>query len=92
MKKKEKNVIDAIIKIKDELVTERINGIFRSKPEYYRTELAMLGFEWLDDEYPDEVDEENNAAPENEDQKLLVAYFDGKVEFSHELVEVFLKR
>lgn len=92
MKKKEKkNIIDEIIKIKNELVTERINEIFRTKPEYYRTELAMLGFEWLDDDYADEVEEENNAAPENKDQELLVAYFNGEVELSDELVEVFLK-
>jgi hypothetical protein len=92
MKKKEKkNIIDEIIKIKNELVTERINEIFRTKPEYYRTELAMLGFEWLDDDYPDEVEEENNAAPENKDQELLVAYFNGEVELSDELMEVFLK-
>jgi len=90
MKKKEKNIIDEIIKIKNELVTERINEIFRTKPEHYRTELAMLGLEWLDDDFPDEVEEESNAAPENKDQELLVAYFNGEVEFSDELVEVFL--
>ena len=54
-------------------------------------ELALLGFEWLDDDYPDEVEEENNAVPENKNQELLVAYFNGEVEFSHELVEIFLK-
>ena len=92
MKKKEKkNIIDEIIKIKNELVTEKINEIFRTKPEYYRTELAMLGFEWLDDDYTDEVEEENNAAPENKDQELLVAYFNGEVELSDELMEVFMK-
>jgi hypothetical protein len=91
MKKKEKNFNDEIIKIKNELVTERINEIFRTEPESYRTELVMLGFEWLDVDYPDEVEEENNAAPENIDQELLVAYFDGEVEFSDELVEVFLR-
>ena len=92
MKKKEKkNIDDEIIKINNELVTERINEIFRTKPKHYRTELAMLGFEWLDDDYPDEVEEENNAFPENKDQELLVAYFNGEVEFSDELVEVFLR-
>jgi len=91
MKKKEKNLIDEIIKINDERATERINEIFRTKPEHYRTELAMLGFEWLEEEYPDEVEEENNAAPENKNQELLIAYFNGEVEFSDELVEVFLK-
>ena len=91
MKKKEKNIVDEIIKIKNELVAERINEIFRTEPEHYRRELAMLGFEWLDDDYPDEVEEENNAAPENKDQELLVAYFNGEVELSDELMEVFLK-
>jgi hypothetical protein len=91
MKKKEKNIIGEIIKIKDELVTERINEIFRTRPDHYRTELAILGFEWLDDGYPDEVEEENNAAPENKNQELLVAYFNGEVEFSNELIEIFLE-
>ena len=91
MKKKEKNDTDEIIRIKDELVTERINEIFRTKPEYFRTELATLGFVWFDDEYPDEVEEENIAAPENEDQELLVAYFNGEVELSDELLKTFLK-
>jgi hypothetical protein len=91
MKKKEKYDIDEIIKIKNELVAERINEIFRTKPECFRTQLATLGFERLDDEYPDEVEEENNAAPENRDQELLVAYFNGEVKFSEELVKVFLK-
>lgn len=91
MKKKEKNIIDGIIKTNDELATERINEIFGKKSEYYRMELAMLGFEWLDDGYPDEVEEENNATPENKDQELLIAYFNGEVELSDEIVEVFLK-
>jgi len=92
MKKKEKkNIIDEIVKIKHELVTERINEIFKTKPEHYRTELAMLGFELLDSDYPDEVEEENNAVPENKNQELLVGYFNGEVEFSYELMEVFLK-
>jgi len=91
MKKKEKNLIDEIIKINDERATERINEIFRTKPEFYRTELAMLGFEWLEEEYLDEVEEENNAAPENKDQELLIDYFNGEFELSDEVVEVFLK-
>jgi hypothetical protein len=91
MKKKEKNIIDGIIKTNDERATEKINEIFGKKSEYYRTELAMLGFEWLDDGYLDEVEEENNAAPENKDQELLVAYFNGEVKLSDKLVEVFLK-
>lgn len=91
MKKKEKNIIGEIIKIKNDLVTERINEIFRTNPEHYRMELAVLGFEWLDDDYPDEVEEENSAVPENKNQELLVAYFNGEVEFSDEFVEIFLK-
>jgi hypothetical protein len=89
--KEKKRIIDGIIKINNGLVTERINEIFRTRPEYYRTELAMLGFEWLDDDHPDEVEEEYNAVPENKDQELLVAYFDGEVEFSNKVMEVFLR-
>ncbi|MBN1831398.1 MAG: hypothetical protein JW896_04740 [Deltaproteobacteria bacterium] len=91
MKKKEKNIVDEIIKIKNEMVTERMNEIFRTRPDYDRTELAMLGFEWLDEDYPNEVEEESNAVPENKDQELLVAYFDGEVEFSDKVMQVFLR-
>ena len=92
MKKKEKkDIIDEIIKIKNELIIDKVNEIFKKSPENYRMELATLGFEWFDDEYPDEVEEENKAVPENNDQALLVAYFDGEIELSEGIVEVFLK-
>jgi hypothetical protein len=91
MKKKEKDIIGEIIRIKNELVTERINEIFRARPEHYQTELVVLGFEWFDNDYPDEVEEEINATPENKNQELLVAFFNGEVEFSDELVKIFLE-
>ncbi len=91
MKKKEKNIIDEIVKVRNERVAERDNGIFSTEPEHYWSEFSLLGFEWLKDDYSDEVEEEENAVPENKNQELLVAYFNGKVALSDELVKVFLK-
>jgi hypothetical protein len=92
MKKKEKkDIIDEIINIENELIIDKVNEIFKKNPENYKMELATLGFEWFDDEYPDELEEENKAVPENNDQALLVAYFDGEIELSEEIIEAFLK-
>ena len=92
MKKKEKkDIIDEIINIENELIIDKVNEIIKKNPENYRMELATLGFEWLDDEYPDEVEEEIKAVPENSDQALLVAYFEGEIELSEGILEIFLK-
>ncbi|MBW1782673.1 MAG: hypothetical protein JRL30_18255 [Deltaproteobacteria bacterium] len=87
--KDKKNPIDEYKKLKNEIVREKVKEVFRKNPENYREELAKLGFQWFDDDYPDEIEEENNAVVQNENQGTLVAYFDGHLEFSNAFLDIF---
>jgi hypothetical protein len=91
MKKKDiKEIIDELHKLNDEMIIDKVNEVFKEKPENYKEELAKIGFQWVDDDYPDEIEEENNAVPENENQEFLVDYFNGDVELSDRVIEAFL--
>ena len=91
MKKKDtKDIINDLHKLKNEIVIDKVNEVFKNNPENYKEELAKIGFQWFDDDYPDEIEEEENAVPENKNQEFLVAYFNGEVELSTNVIEVFL--
>ena len=91
MKKKDKKkTINDLYKLKNEIVIDRVNEVFKNNPENYKEELEKIGFQWFDDEYPDEIEEEDNAVPENRNQEFLVAYFSGDVELSNSVIEAFL--
>ena len=91
MKKKDKKeIINDLHKLKNEIVIDKVNEVFKNNQENYKEELAKLGFQWFDDDYPDEIEEENNAVPENRNQEFLVAYFNGDVELSNSVIEAFL--
>ena len=69
MKKKDtKEVIDELYKLKNEIVIDKVNEIFKDNPKNYKEELAKIGLQWFEDDYPDEIEEENKAVPENENQ------------------------
>ena len=91
MKKKDKKkTINDLHKLKNEIVIDKVNEVFKNNPGNYKEELAKIGFQWFDDEYPDEIEEENNAVPENRNQEFLIAYFSGGVELSNSVIEAFL--
>ncbi|MFC1864188.1 hypothetical protein ACFL1Z_09590, partial [Thermodesulfobacteriota bacterium] len=71
--------------------SDKIDEVFQNNPEDYKEELAKLGFQWCEDDGPDEIEEENQSIPQNENQKLLVAYFNGDTEFSNKVMDAFLK-
>ncbi len=91
MKKKDKKeIINELHKVKNEIVIDNVNEVFKNNPENYKEELAKLGFQWFEDDYPDEIQEEDNAVPENKKQEFLVAYFNGDAELSNSVIEAFL--
>jgi len=91
MKKDDKkDPIDEFMKLKNEIVRDKVNEVFRENPENYREALSEIGFEWFDDDYPDEIEEENNAIVQNDNQEALVAYFDGHLELSDTLLSMFM--
>ncbi len=85
-----KDPVDEFMKLKNEILREKVEEVFRKNPENYREELSKIGFEWFDDDYPDEIEEENKAVVQNENQEILLAYFDGHLELSEKLLDIFL--
>jgi len=88
--KDKKDPIDEFMKLKNEMLREKVEAVFKKNPENYREELSELGFQWFDDDYPDEIEEETHAVVQNENQRTLLAYFHGHIEFSDALLDIFL--
>lgn len=64
-------------KLKDEIIIEKVNEIFQSKPDNYIAALEDIGFEYHQEADEEEI-EERNAKPRNKNQRTLVAYFVGR--------------
>ena len=82
---------DDFEKIKREIVFERVAKAIKEDPKNWVKQVEDLGFEWFDDGYGEEEElEEKLAKPENQNQELLVAYFEGDVELSDQLLDSYL--
>ena len=88
-KKDKDNVLHDYEKLKDQIIIDRVNEIFRSQPDNYIAALEELGFEYYEED-DDEETEEKKAKPENESQRNLVAYFEGKRDLSETILTTFL--
>jgi hypothetical protein len=91
-KKKKDPVIEDYEKLKNEIIVEKVDEVFRTQPDNYISALEEIGFKYYedDDDYDEEI-EEANAKPENQNQKDLVAYFQGEKELSDRLLQIFLE-
>jgi hypothetical protein len=90
MDKKDKdNTLDDYEKLKDEVIIDQVNEIFRAQPENYISALERIGFEYHEEDDYEEM-EEKNAKAENQNQKELVAYFEGKQDPSEAILRAFL--
>jgi hypothetical protein len=91
MKKKEKDdILNDYQKLKNEIIRDKVDEIFRTQPDNYISALEKIGFTYYDDDDPEEI-EEKNAKPENQDQKDLVEYFEGGQELSETILASFFK-
>ncbi len=91
-KKKKDPVIEEYEKLKNEIIVERVDEVFRTQPDNYISVLEEIGFKYYDDgDDDDEETEEANAKPENQNQKDLVAYFQGEKELSDRILQIFLE-
>ena len=89
MSKKKKNpVIKDYEKLRDEIVIDKVNEIFRTQPDNYIAALEEIGFEYHEEDDYEEI-EERNARPENQNQKDLVAFFEGKGELSDRILHQY---
>lgn len=66
-----------------------MNEIFRSHPKDYVAKMEELGFEHFEDDDDCEEIEERNAQPENQRQRNLVAYFEGKKKLSKKIFQSY---
>lgn len=70
---------------------DEISRIFKEHPIDYISKLEEIGFVYYDDEPDEEEQEEALAKPENKNQRDLVAFFNGAISLSDEIVEKYLE-
>ena len=89
-KKKKDKTIEDYKKLKNEIIIEKVDEIFRTQPDNYISALEEIGFTYVEDDDDEEI-EEVNAKPENQNQKDLVAFFKGEIELSDSILQIFLE-
>ncbi|OQY00974.1 MAG: hypothetical protein B6I22_15020 [Desulfobacteraceae bacterium 4572_123] len=91
MKKSHKDsVIEEYEKIKNEIISDQVNKIFRDHPDDHIARLEEMGFTYYDDDGDDDELEEQNAEAENQRQRDLVAYFEGEKDLSGSILALYL--
>jgi hypothetical protein len=88
-KRKNDPVLDDYLKLRDEMLIEKVDEIFRTQSDNYVSAMEEIGFEWHEEE-DFEKQEEDAAKLENPNQKLLVDYFKGKEKLSDGILEIYL--
>jgi len=76
-------------KLKNEMVIEKVDEVFRTQPENYIAALEEIGFTYVEEEDEEEI-EEQKAKPENQNQRDIVAYFEGEQDPSEAILTTFL--
>ena len=90
MGKKDKvSILGDYEKLKNEIIREKVNEIFRNHPKDYIAKMEEVGFEYFEDDDDYEEIEERNAKPENQRQEDLVAFFENKKKLSKNIFESF---
>ena len=90
--KKKDPVIEDYEKLKNQIVIDKVDEVFRTQPHNYISAMEEIGFTYYeDDDDDDEEMEEANAKPENQNQKDLVAFFKGEIELSDRILQIFLE-
>jgi hypothetical protein len=81
---------DDFEKEKRKLVFKEVVRVIKEHPRNYMEKLAELGFRWVDDEVDEEAVEEQAATIRTDNEKYLVAYFEGEVELSDRVLDTYL--
>jgi len=82
---------DDFEKIKREIFFDRVARTIKEDPKNWANRLEELGFQWVDDEDDQEENEEAAATPENQNEQLIVDYFEGTQEPSKKVLEAFIE-
>ena len=90
MGKKDKvSILEDYEKLKNEIIRDKVNEIFRNHPKDYIAKMEELGFQYFEDDDDYEEIEERNAKPENQRQEDLVAFFENKKKLSKNIFQSF---
>jgi hypothetical protein len=88
-KKVKDSVLDDYDKVKNKIIRDKVNEIFRNHPKNYIAKMEELCFEYFEDDDDIEAIEERNAKPENQRLRDLVVYFENKKKLSKEIFESY---
>ncbi len=89
MGKKEKDPLEEYLKLKNEMVRDKVDEIFRTQPKNYRSAMEEIGFTYVEEEDEEEF-EEKKARPKNKAQRELVAYLEGEGELSEGILDTLV--
>jgi hypothetical protein len=89
MARKEKDPLEEYLKLKNEMIRDKVEDIFQTQPEHWGKALEEIGFKYVEEEDPEEI-EERKARPRNKAQRDLVAYFEGQKEISEDLLATLI--
>jgi hypothetical protein len=88
-KKDKDDTLDDYKKLKDEIIIDKVNEIFRSRSDNYIAALEEIGFEYHEEDDEEKI-EERKAKPKNKNQRKLVTYFEGEEDASEMIFATFL--
>jgi hypothetical protein len=81
---------DDFEKAKRKLVFKEVARAIKAHPRNYMEKIAELGFRWVDDEIDEEAVEERVATIRTDNEKHLVAYFEGEVELLDQVLDLYV--
>lgn len=90
-KKDKKSLIDELLELENDILIDEVSEIFENNPENYQEELEKLGFKLIEENYEDEILEEEQAKPENDNQRILADYFSGNIALTEKITDTFLE-
>jgi len=88
-KKDKDSILDDYEKLNNEIIIDKVNGIFRNHPKDCIARMEEMGFEYFEEDDGSEAIEEKNAKPENQRQRDLVAYFANKAKLSKNIFDSY---
>lgn len=88
-KKDKDDTLNDYKKLKDEIIIDKVNDIFRSRSGNYIAALEEIGFEYHEETDEEEI-EERKAKPKNKNQRKLVTYFEGQEDSSEIIFATFI--
>jgi hypothetical protein len=77
-------------KSKRKVLFRKVARAIKENPKNYSEKLTELGFTWFDDEVDEEGEEEGAATIRNDNEKFLVAYFEGETDLSDQVLNTYL--